>query len=138
MRTLRILAALLMTSLLTLALAGTAAAQTPQGQGLTTLANEGISALSCDDPTITESNVILTRGGGPATFVADGRMYLLRSIAVSGTVTTPDVAFPVAFSKTFGNKAGLTDVVTCTFEQVLEEDGAVFEGSGTVVLVQTR
>lgn len=138
MRTLRILAALLMTSLLTLALAGAATAQTPQGQGLTTLASEGISALDCTDSTITEANVILTRGGGPVTFVADGRMYLLQSVEVSGTVTTPGGAFPVEFSKTFGNKAGLTDVVTCTFEQSLEEDGATFEGSGTVVLVRTR
>ena len=131
----RRLALLPLIGLLTVLLATPAAAQTPQGQGLVTLASQGITSLSCDDGTEL-ADVLTARGGGGATWVLDGRMYLLQSISVSGTVTPPEgEPFPVSFAKTFGQKTGLGDeTVVCTFT----EEGPGFEASGTVTLVRVH
>jgi len=111
----------LVSLLVMLALAGPAAAKTPSGRGLITAPDTGISNLSCTDPSIQAEDILFPRGGGLATWVIDGEMYLLWSIAVDG------------FSMTFGNKHGLSDeTITCTFVQ----SGPGFEVSGTVVLVQ--
>ncbi len=108
--------------LVMLALAVPAAAKTPNGQGLITAPQTGISSLSCtEDPSIQAEDVLFPRGGGLATWVVGGEMYLLWSIEVDG------------YSMTFGNKHGLSDeTITCTFVQ----SGPGFEVSGTVVLVQ--
>ena len=112
-----------------------AAAQTPQGQGLITAADAGISNLVCPDPSISAENVIFPRGGGTANWLPDGRMYVLQSISVEGTVTTPDGSMPVSFAKSYGQKAGLAaETITCTFDQT----GPGFEGSGTVTLVRVQ
>ena len=118
-----------------LALAMTAAAQTPQGQGLMTVADEGVSNLVCSDPSIRAEDVIVTRGGGTPTWLLDGRMYLIQSISVEGTVTSPDGSMPVSFAKSYGQKAGLAaETITCTFDQ----SGPGFEASGTVTLVRVQ
>jgi hypothetical protein len=124
-----LVAALLVAALLVAALAAPAAARTPQGQGLTTLASEGITALTCPaDSSITVETVIIPRGGTPV-WIADGRMYLLQSLDIAGTFN----GFPVSFSKTWGKKTGLSDeVITCSFDSA----GEGFEGSGTVTLVR--
>ena len=108
--------------LVMLVLAVPAAAKTPNGQGLITAPETGISNLSCEeDTTIQAEDILFPRGGGLATWVIGGEMYLLWSIEVDG------------FSMTFGNKHGLSDeTITCTFLQ----SGPGFEVSGTVVLVQ--
>ncbi len=111
----------LVSLLVMLALAGPAAAKTPNGKGLITGPEAGISSLSCTDLSIQAQDILFPRGGGLATWVIDGEMYLLWSIAVDG------------FSMTFGNKHGLSDeTITCAF--VLSGPG--FAVSGTVVLVQ--
>jgi hypothetical protein len=137
MRTPRAIAATALALLLTLALAAPAlaAGKVPQGKGLTTLAAEGITAITCTDPTIHAGNVILPPGGGGATWVTDGRLYVVRSFNFTGTMTTPEGTFPVDFEVTFGKKKGLADEsVTCTFHVTFEEDGATFHLVGTVVL----
>lgn len=125
-------------AMLTLAVAGSAlaAGSVPRGHGLANLAQQGIQNLDCTDPTIDGADVILPRGGGAATWVADGRLYVVTSVSVSGTVTTPEGSFPVAFSQSYGVKAGLEETVSCTFDTAFEEDGATFEGSGTVTLAR--
>ena len=120
-----------MLAVLALASTASAAGNVPQGQGLITNLEAGITSLECTDPLITE--VIFPRGGGGATWTIDGRMYLLQSIDVTGTITTPEGTFPAEFSKTYGNKAGLTgDAVTCTFAQ----SAPGFEATGTVTVVR--
>ena len=107
--------------LLMLALAVPAAAKTPNGKGLITAPETGISSLSCTDSSIQAEDILFPRGGGLATWVIDGEMYLLWSISVDG------------YSMMFGNKHGLADeTITCTFVQ----SGPGFEASGTVVLVE--
>ena len=108
--------------LVMLALAAPAAAKTPNGKGLITAPETGISNLSCvEDSSIQAEDILFPRGGGLATWVIGGEMYLLWSIEVDG------------FSMTSGNKHGLSDkTITCTFLQ----SGPGFEVSGTVVLVQ--
>jgi hypothetical protein len=123
----------LATLLTMLALAVPAAAQTPQGQGLMTVFDEGVSNLVCSDPSFSAEDVVVTRGGGTPAWLLDGRMFLLQSISIEGTVTTPDGSMPVSFAKSYGQKAGLGDeTITCTFDQT----GPGFEGSGTVILVR--
>jgi hypothetical protein len=118
-----------------LALAMTAAAQTPQGQGLMTVADEGVSNLVCSDPSISAEDVVVTRGGGTPAWLLDGRMYLIQSISIEGTVTTPDGSMPVSFAKSYGQRAGLAaETITCTFDQ----SGPGFEASGTVTLVRVQ
>lgn len=127
--------------LMTLAFSATAAAgNVPRGQGLSNFAAVGITNLVCTDPTIGTEDVILPRGhGATASWVIDGRMYLLGSIAVVGTVTTPEGTFPVEFSQSYGQKTGLANGdVTCTFDQSFEEGAVTFEASGTAVLVRVR
>jgi hypothetical protein len=131
----RVPLAVLSGSLLSLLVASSvgAAGNVPSGQGLIAPAESGITNIECTDPTISDADLLTPRGGGAATWVDDGRMFLLQSIDVSGTVTTPDGTFPVQFSKTYGNKAGLTgDTITCTFDLA----GPGFEGTGTATLVQ--
>jgi hypothetical protein len=129
--TLSSLASLLM--LLVVALP--AAAQTPQGQGLMTVADEGVSNLVCSDPSVTAEDVIVTRGGGPPAWLPDGRMYVIQSISVEGTITTPEGSIPVSFAKVYGQKVGMGDeVVTCTFDQTAPG----FEATGTVTLVRVH
>jgi hypothetical protein len=130
--------ALLAAMLLAISLAATAVAGGhPAGQGLTTTADHGITNLSCTDPTITD--VVLTRGGGVATWTLDGRFFVLQSLEISGTVTTPEGSFPVSFGKTWGNRTGLQgEHVMCTFTQSFTDDGATFTGTGTVHLVRVR
>jgi hypothetical protein len=119
-----------------LALAMPATAATPQGQGLITAPDAGISNLVCPhDPSISAEDVIFPRGGGSATWLQDGQMYLVQSLSVAGTVTTPDGPMPVSFAKTYGQKVGLAaETITCTFDQ----SGPGFEGSGTVTLVRVQ
>ena len=125
----------LATLLTMLALAMPAAAQTPQGQGLITAADAGISNLVCSDPSISAEDVIFPRGGGTATWLPDGRMYIVQSLSVEGTVTTPDGSMPVSFAKSYGQKAGLAaETITCTFDQ----SGPGFEASGIVTLVRVQ
>jgi hypothetical protein len=132
----RRLAVSLLIGLLTVLLATPAAAQTPQGQGLTTLASQGIASLSCDDESITLSDVLVPRGGGGATWVSDGRMYLLQAISATGTFTPPGgVPVTDSFTASYGRKSGLTDdTIVCTFTQ----SGPGFEIEGTVTLVRVR
>ena len=122
MRSLSKLPLLVLVSLLVmLALAVPAAGKTPNGKGLITAPQTGISSLNCTDASIQAEDILFPRGGGLATWVIDGEMYLLWSISVDG------------FSMTSGNKHGLSDeTITCTFVQ----SGPGFEVSGTVVLVQ--
>ena len=128
--------ALVVSVLMIFLMVGTAAAKVPSGQGLAGLADEGISNLVCDDPTITTEDVVVTRGGGAVAWTS-GDLYLLQSIHVVGTVTTPDGSFPVEFSKSYGQRTGLAgEQVSCTFDQTFEEDGAVGEATGEVVLVR--
>jgi hypothetical protein len=118
-----------------LALAMPAAAQTPQGQGLITTADEGVSNLVCSDPSVSAEDVVVTRGGGTATWLLDGRMYVLQSISVEGTITTPEGSMSASFAKSYGQRVGLADeVVTCTFDQTAPG----FEASGTVTLVRVQ
>jgi hypothetical protein len=118
-----------------LALAMPAAAQTPQGQGLITAADAGISNLVCPDASISAEDVIFPRGGGTATWLPDGPMYVVQTLSVEGTVITPDGPMLSSFSKAYGQKVGLTDeTITCTFDQT----GPGFEASGTVTLVRVR
>ena len=125
----------LATLLTMLALAMPAAARTPQGQGLISAADAGISNLVCPDPSISAEDVIFPRGGGTATWLPDGRMYVVQSLSVEGTVTTPDGSVPVSFAKVYGQKVGLADeMITCTFDQT----GPGFEASGTVTLVRVQ
>ena len=125
----------LATLLAMIALAMPVAAQTPQGQGLMTVADEGVSNLVCSDPSITAEDIVVTRGGGPPAWLVDGRMYVIQSIAVEGTITTPDGSMPVSFAKSYGQKVGLGgETVTCTFDQT----GPGFEASGTVTLVRVH
>jgi hypothetical protein len=125
----------LVTLLAMLALAMPANAQTPQGQGLITAAEQGISNLVCPDPSISAEDVIFPRGGGTPTWLPGGQMYVVQSLSIEGTVTTPDGSMPVSFAKTYGQKAGLADeAITCTFD--LTAPG--FEGSGTVTLVRVQ
>ena len=125
----------LATLLTMFALAMPAAAQTPQGQGLITAAEAGISNLVCPDPSISAENVIFPRGGGTPTWLPDGTMYVVQSLSVEGTATTPDGPMPVAFAKSYGQKVGLADeMITCTFDQT----GPGFEASGTVTLVRVH
>jgi hypothetical protein len=118
------------------ALAMPAAAQTPQGQGLITAADAGISNLVCPaDPSISAEDVIFPRGGGTPAWLPDGRMYVVQSLSVEGTITTPDGSMPVFFAKSYGQKVGLADeVIICTFDQT----GPGFEASGTVTLVRVQ
>ena len=119
-----------MLAVLSLASTASAAGKVPQGQGLITSLEAGIASLECTDPLITE---VIFAGGGGATWTTDGRMYLLQSIDVTGTITTPEGTFPAEFSKTYGNKAGLTgDTVSCTFAQ----SAPGFEATGTVTVVR--
>jgi hypothetical protein len=125
--------------LLTLALAAPAAAgagKVPQGQGLTTLAAQGITELQCTDPTIQAQNVTFPRGGGLATWIADGRFYLAQSFHIEGTIMTPEGPVHETFTQTFGQKQGLANrgTVTCTFHTMFEENGMVGHFTGTVVL----
>jgi hypothetical protein len=123
------------TLLAMLALAMPVAAQTPQGQGLMTVADEGVSNLVCSDPSIQAEDIVVTRGGGPPAWLVDGRMYVIQSISVEGTITTPDGSMPVSFAKSYGQKVGLGgETVTCTFDQT----GPGFEASGTVTLVRVH
>src|SRR5918996_2119934 len=120
------------TLLTMLALAMPAAARTPQGQGLITAAEQGIANLVCPDPSISAEDVTFPRGGGAATWLPDGSMYLVQSISIEGTVTTPDGSVPVSFAKSYGQKAGLAaETITCTFDQLVPG----FDVSGTVTLV---
>jgi hypothetical protein len=126
-------------TLMALLLGSVASAGTPpSGQGLATLAIEGITSLGCSDPSIAVDDVVVTRGGGTATWTVDGRMYLLQSIDVSLIITTPDGSFPDSFSKTWGNKAGLTEMITCDFEQHFSQGDVSVDGSGTATLVLIR
>ena len=125
----------LATLLTMLALAMPAAAQTPHGQGLITAAEAGISNLVCPDPSISAENVIFPRGGGTATWLPDGTMYVVQSLSVEGTAATPDGPMSVSFAKSYGQKVGLADeMITCTFDQT----GPGFEASGTVTLVRVH
>ena len=125
----------LATLLTMLALAMPAAAQTPQGQGLITAADAGISNLDCPDLSISAEDVIFPRGGGTPTWLPDGQMYVVQSLSVEGTVTTPDGPMPVSFAKSYGQKVGLADeMIECTFDQT----GPGFEASGTVTLVRVQ
>ena len=130
---------LLISALVTLAFAATVAAGTPPtGQGLIGASDDGITSLTCSDPSITIDDLVFTPGGGTPNWTVDGRMYVLQSIEVSGTITTPDGSFPVSFSKAWGNRTGLGEVVTCTFEQEATENGATLEGTGTATIVRIR
>lgn len=120
---------------LSLGAASTVAAQAPAGQGLAGLADQGISSLVCSDPTIGLDDVTLPRGGGRAVWIDDGRMFLVQSLEITGTVTTPEGSFPVSFTKTYGAGAS-SATVTCTFDQVNPEEG--FAGTGTVTLTPVR
>jgi hypothetical protein len=125
----------LATLLAMLTLAMPAAAQTPQGQGLMTVADEGVSNLVCSDPSISAEDVVATRGGGTPAWLPDGRMYVIQSISVEGTITTPDGTMPVSFAKSYGQKAGLAaETITCTFDQTAPG----LEASGTVTLVRVQ
>lgn len=139
MRSRTLTVSLIISALMTLAFAATAAAGTPpSGQGLIGPSDEGITSLTCSDPSITIDDLVFVPGGGPPNWTVDGRMYVLQSIEVSGTVTTPDGSFPVSFGKTFGNKTGLGEAVVCTFEQEATENGATLEATGTATIVRIR
>ena len=139
MRSRLLTVSLLISVLMTLALAATAAAGTPpSGQGLIGASDDGITSLTCSDPSITVDDLVFTPGCGTPNWTVDGRMYVLQSIEVSGTITTPDGSFPVSFSKTWGNRTGLGEVVTCRFEQEATENGATFEAMGTATIVRIR
>ena len=139
MRSRTLTVSLTISALMVLAFAAPAAAGTPpSGQGLIGASDEGITSLTCSDPSITIDSLVFVPGGGPPNWTVDGRMYVLQSIEVSGTVTTPDGSFPVSFSKTWGNKTGLGEVVTCTFEQEATENGATLEATGTATVVRIR
>lgn len=139
MRSRTLTVSLIGSALMALAFAATAAAGTPpSGQGLIGASGEGITSLTCSDSSITMDDLVFTPGGGTPNWTVDGRMYILQSIEVSGTVTTPDGSFPVSFSKTWGNKTGLGEVVTCTFEQEATMDGATFEATGMATIVRIR
>jgi hypothetical protein len=126
-------------TLMALLLGSVASAGTPpSGQGLATLAFEGITSLVCSDPSITVDDVVITRGGGTATWTVDGRMYVLQSIDASAIITTPDGSFPDSFSKTWGNKTGRSETISCDFEQHFSQGDFSFDGSGTVTLVRIR
>jgi hypothetical protein len=130
---------LILSAVMALAFATTAAAGTPpSGQGLIGASDQGITSLSCSDPSITIDDLVFTPGGGAPNWTVDGRMYVLQSIEVSGTITTPDGSFPVSFSKTWGNKTGLGEVVTCIFEQEATENGATLDATGTATVVRIR
>jgi hypothetical protein len=123
------------TLLAMLALAMPAAAQPPPGQGLISVADEGVSNLVCSDPSISAEDVVVTPGGGTATWLLDGRMFVIQSISVEGTITTPDGPMTASFAKSYGQKAGLAaETITCTFDQT----GPGFEASGTVTLVRVQ
>jgi hypothetical protein len=139
----RLTASLIVSALMTLAIAATAAAGTPpSGQGLTGLASEGITSLTCPGTSITADDVVVPRGGGAATWTTvdgDGRMYVLQSINASGTLTPPvGDPIPISFSKTWGNKTGRSETLTCTFVQHGSEDGFTFDATGTATLVRIR
>ena len=139
MRSRTLTTSLILSALMALASAATAAAGTPpSGQGLIGLSGEGITSLTCSDPSITLDDLVTGPGGGVPNWTVDGRMYVLQSIDVSGTITTPDGSFPVSFSKTWGNKTGLGEVVTCTFDQETTEDGATLAATGTATVVRIR
>lgn len=139
MRSRTLTVSLIVAALMALAFAATAAAGTPpSGQGLIGASGEGITSLTCSDSSITIDDLVFTPGGGTPNWTVDGRMYVLQSIAVSGTVTTPDGSFPVSFSKTWENRTSLGEVVTCTFEQEGTMDGATLEATGTATVVRIR
>jgi hypothetical protein len=139
MRSRLLTVSLVISAVMTLAFAATAAAGTPpSGQGLIGASEQGITSLSCSDPSITIDDLVSTPGGGAPNWTVDGGMYVLQSIEISGTVTTPDGSFPVSFSKTWGNKTGLGEVVTCTFDQEATENGATLEATGIATIVRIR
>jgi hypothetical protein len=140
MRTPRAILALALALLTSLALATTAfAANVPKGQGLTSLAEHGIYAIECTDPTIGLDDVIIPRGGGAATWITDGRFYVTQSFHIAGTITTPEGTFPIEFSQEYGKKRGLEgSQITCTFHVQFEENGTTGHAVGTVVLYRVR
>jgi hypothetical protein len=110
--------AMVVTALTALVLATPAAAQTPKGQGLVTVADQGIVLQSCSDPSILSETVLTPRGGGKATWVTDGRMYVLKSISVVAVITPEEGdPFTETFEQSFGMKTGLSSTITCDFTQ---------------------
>lgn len=139
MRSRTLTVSLIISALMALAFAAPATAGTPpSGQGLIGASDQGITSLSCSDPSITIDDLVFTPGGGAPNWTVDGRMYVLQSIEVSGTITTPDGSFPVSSSKTWGNKTGLGEVVVCAFEQEATVNGATLEATGTATVVRIR
>ena len=132
----RRLAIPLLVAILTALTAIPAAAQTPKGQGLALLADQGVTSLDCGEEPVELTDVLTPRGGGTVAWVTDGRMYVLQAISVSGTVTPPEgEPFPVSFEKTFGQKSGLAgEAVVCEFTQ----EGPGFTASGTVTLMRVH
>ena len=122
-------------ALAALVLAAPAAAQTPNGQGLVTLGDQGIVLQSCSDPSILSETVLTPRGGGSATWVTDGRMYLLQSISVVAVITPEEgEPFTDTFEQSFGKKTGLSSTVTCEFTQSFPG----VEVTGVVTLAQVH
>ena len=126
--------AMVAAALAALAVAAPAAAQTPNGQGLVTLGDQGIVLQSCSDPSIL-SETVLTPRGGKATWVTDGRMYVLQSISVVAVITPEEgEPFTDTFEQSFGKKMGLSSTVTCEFTQSFPG----VEVTGVVTLAQVH
>lgn len=126
--------ALVMTALAALTVAAPVGAQTPNGQ-LADIEDFSIVLQSCSDPSILSETVLVPRGGGAATWVTDGRMFVLKSIAAT-VIVTPDEGdpFTVSFEHTMGAKTGMETVVTCDYTQSFPG----IETTGTITLSQVR
>jgi hypothetical protein len=127
--------AVVVAALALLLLAAPAAAQTPSGQGLDTIADQGITLTECSDPSLMNETHLSPPGGGAVSFISDGRTYVIRFLSIEGVVTPEEGdPFPVSIERDLGQKAGLETVSSCTFTV----SGPGFEGTGSVTLARVR
>ena len=94
-----------------------------------------ISNLECEDASVTD--FLVARGGNAGWVVDDpDRMYVLKSISGTGTVTFPGGQESYQFAQTHGNKTGKTTTIDCEADYLFDGDGATDEGHMEWNLVQ--
>lgn len=115
-----------------------AAGKAPGGQGLVWLMNQTdieLSNLECSDPTVTD--VLLPRGGNATWVVGEpDRMYVLKSISGTGTVTFPDGSETYSFEQSYGHKTGKATLVHCGVDYAIAYDDIVDTGHMEITVAQ--